>query len=169
MNLDKNQKVLFITDIEYEIERILQEVTNIQAENILTIQSYNSVISHPFGEIMRSVIIAIYEENVKEIFVIGTKDNRTDTKVNLLTQHDTLKDKIQKLEYLFQNCKPEFSNGSVDDWLIGSDNIEKSVEIIRHHPLVPSYVNVRGLIINNYDEKISIVDVPTDKTVSSST
>ncbi|SHR23827.1 Carbonic anhydrase [Mycobacteroides abscessus subsp. abscessus] len=172
MNLDKNQKALFLTDIENGLESILQEVTNIRAENMLTIQSYDSVISHPYGDIMRSVIIAIYQENVKEIFVVGTKDKRTAT-VNVLTQLDSKKDKIQTLDYLFQNCMPEFSGGTVDGWLngkeTGNDNIVKSVDSIRHHPLVPSHVKVRGLILNNNDGKFSIVEVPTDKTVSNLT
>ncbi len=172
MNLDENQKALFLTDIENGIETILQEVTNIRTENMLTIQSYDSVISHPYGDIMRSVIIAIYQENVKEIFVVGTKDKRT-AAVNGLTQHDSIKDKIQTVDYLFQNCMPEFTGGTVEGWLngeeTGSDNIVKSIDSIRHHPLVPSHVKVRGLIINNNDGKHSILEVPTDKTVSNFT
>jgi hypothetical protein len=35
MNLEKNKKALFLTDIENGLEPILQEVTNIQAENML--------------------------------------------------------------------------------------------------------------------------------------
>lgn len=163
MNLDK--KALFLTDIENGLEPILQEVTNIRPENMLTIQSYGPVISHPYGDIMRSVIIAIYQENVEEIFVVGTKDKRTPT-VNVQTQLESMKDKIQTLDYLFQNCKPEFSGGTIDDWLNGkengSDNIEKSVDIIRHHPLVPSNVKVQGLMVNNKDGKFSIVEVPTN-------
>jgi carbonic anhydrase len=121
---------------------------------------------------MRSVIIAIYQENVEEIFVVGTKDKRTDT-VNVLTQFESTKDKIKTLDYLFQNCKPEFSGDTLDEWLNGkengSGNIEKSVDIIRHHPLVPSYVKVRGLIVNNKDGKPSIVEVPTNKKASNLT
>ncbi|WP_066060101.1 carbonic anhydrase [Robertmurraya korlensis] len=171
MNLDKNQKALFLTDIENRLDSILQEVTNIPAENMLTIQSYDSIISHPYGDIMRSVIIAIYQENVKEIFVVGTKDKKTAG--NVLTQLDSIKDKIQTLDYLFENCMPEFSGGTVDGWLNGKENdsndIVKSVNIIRNHPLVPSHVSVRGLIINKNDGKFSIVEVPTDKTVSNLT
>ncbi|WP_163183044.1 carbonic anhydrase [Neobacillus sedimentimangrovi] len=164
MNLDKNKKVLFLTDIENGLEPILQEVTNIRAENMLTIQNYGTLISHPYGDIMRSVIIAIYQENVEEIFVVGTKDKRTAT-VNVLTQLESMKDKIQTLDYLFQNCMPEFSGSTVEEWLNGNENIidsiEKSLDVIRHHPLVPSYVKVCGLIVNNKDGKPSIVEVPT--------
>ncbi|RBW67552.1 carbonic anhydrase [Bacillus taeanensis] len=172
MNLDKIQKALFLTDIENGLETILQEVTNIHPENMLTIQSYGSVISHPYGDIMRSVIIAIYQENVEEIFVVGTKV-KGNASANVLTQLDSMKDKIQTLDYLFQNSRPEFSSVTVNEWLNGkenaSDNIEKNVNIIRNHPLVPSHVKVRGLIVNNNDGKSSIVEVPTNKTASNLT
>ncbi|MCI3197333.1 carbonic anhydrase [Bacillus sp. HU-1818] len=167
MNVNKNKKVLFLTDIENGLEPILQEVTNTPAENMLIIQSYGAAISHPYEEIMRSVIIAIYQENVEEVFVVGTKDKRTSTG-HVLTQLETMKDKIQTLDYLFQNCRPEFSGGTFDEWLNGDENsndaIEKSVDIIRNHPLVPSYVKVRGLIVDHKDGESSIVEVPSSKT-----
>ncbi len=52
----KHKKVLLLTDIEQGIEPIIQQVTNIQRENMLTIHSCDSVIVHPFGDIMRSII-----------------------------------------------------------------------------------------------------------------
>ncbi|AIC96829.1 MULTISPECIES: carbonic anhydrase [Bacillus] len=165
MNVNQNKKVLFLTDIENGLEPILQEATNTSAENMLTIQSYGSSISHPYGEIMRSVIFAIYQEDVEEIFVVGTKDKKTSAG-NGLTQLETMKDKIQTLDYLFQNCKPEFFGGTVDEWLNenSSDTIEKSVDMIRHHPLVPSHVKVRGLLVNHKDGKPSIMEGPDAKT-----
>ncbi|HCF54994.1 MAG TPA: carbonic anhydrase, partial [Bacillus sp. (in: Bacteria)] len=48
----KNKKVLLLTDIEHGIEPSIQQVTNIQQENMLTIHSYDSVIVHPYGDIM---------------------------------------------------------------------------------------------------------------------
>lgn len=165
MNLDKNRRALFLTDIETGLEPVLQKVTNIRIENMLTLQSYGSCISHPYGDMMRSVIIAIYLENVEEIFVVGTKEKRTPT-VNIQTQLECLKAKRETLDYLFQNCKPEFLDGTIDNWLYGdgngSDNIEKSVDIIRQHPLVPSYVKVQGLLVNNKDGKLSVVEVPAN-------
>lgn len=82
---------------------------------MLTIHSYDSVIVHPYGDIMRSIIIAIYQENVKEIFVVGIEDKETSS-VNLQTQRDFIKDNIE-LDYLFKNCMPEFSSGSLNQWL----------------------------------------------------
>ncbi|PHB87453.1 carbonic anhydrase [Bacillus wiedmannii] len=161
----KNKKVLLLTDIEHGIEPIIQQVTNIQQENILTIHSYDSVIVHPYGDIMRSVIIAIYEENVEEIFVVGIEDKEIDV-VNLQIQRDSIKNN-REIDYLFKNCMPEFSSGSLNAWLSGqenvSENIEKSIDMIRHHPLVPSDIKVHGFMIDRIGEKETVVKTATNK------
>ncbi|MFE7374888.1 carbonic anhydrase [Bacillus cereus] len=163
----KNKKVLLLTDIEHGIEPIIQQVTNIQQENMLTIHSHDSVIVHPYGDIMRSIIIAIYQENVEEIFVVGIEDKETDV-VNLQIQRDSIKNN-RELDYLFENCMPEFSSGSLDEWLSGkenvSENIEKSIDMICHHPLVPSDVKVYGFKIDRTRGKETVVKIPTKKIV----
>ncbi|HHT7224360.1 TPA: carbonic anhydrase [Bacillus cereus] len=163
----KNKKVLLLTDIEHGIEPIIQQVTNIQQENMLTIHSYDSVIVHPYGDIMRSIIIAIYQENVEEIIVVGIEDKETDV-VNLQIQRDSIKNN-RELDYLFENCMPEFSKGSLDEWLSGkenvSENIEKSIDMICHHPLVPSDVKVHGFKIDRTRGKETVVKIPTKKIV----
>ncbi|ANC20163.1 carbonic anhydrase [Bacillus cereus] len=163
----KNKKVLLLTDIEHGIEPIIQQVTNMQQENMLTINSYDSVIVHPYGDIMRSVIIAIYQENVEEIFVVGIEDKETDV-VNLQIQRDSIKNN-REIDYLFENCMPEFSSDSLHEWLSGkenvSENIEKSIDMIRHHPLVPSDVKVHGFKIDRTGEKETVVKVSTNKIV----
>ncbi|WP_265939708.1 carbonic anhydrase [Bacillus thuringiensis] len=163
----KNKKVLLLTDIEHGIEPIIQQVTNIQQENMLTIHSYDSVIVHPYGDIMRSIIIAIYQENVEEIIVVGIEDKESDV-VNLQIQRDSIKNN-RELDYLFENCMPEFSSGSLDEWLSGkenvSENIEKSIDMICHHPIVPSDVKVYGFKIDRTRGKETVVKIPTKKIV----
>ncbi|MFA9458785.1 carbonic anhydrase [Halalkalibacter sp. AB-rgal2] len=166
MSVDKiNKKSLCLIDIDPELETLLEDVVNVQPENMLTLQSYGPEISHPYGDIMRSIIIAVYQENVEEIFVVGIKDKETDPvdlESLLYSESKGMKDKVERLDYLFQNCRPEFSGGKVIDWLEGKKNItesiEKSVEIIRNHPFIPAYVKVRGLIMDNRSGEFSIID-----------
>ena len=40
-----------------------------------------------------------------------------------------------------------------------SENIEKSIDMIRHHPLVPSDIEVHGFIIDRTGEKETVVKV----------
>lgn len=163
----KNKKILLLTDIEQGIEPIIQQITNLQQENMLTIHSYDSVIVHPYGDIMRSIIIAIYQENVEGIFVVGIEDKETDV-VNLQIQRDSIKNNGE-LDYLFENCIPEFSSGNLHEWLSGKENvienIEKSIDMIRHHSLVPSDVKVHGFMIDKTGGKETVVKVSTNKVV----
>ncbi|KKB35584.1 carbonic anhydrase [Bacillus thermotolerans] len=160
---DKNKKTLFLTDIGTGLESILQQETNIQPENMLIIQGYSPVISHPYGDIMRSIILAIYQENIEEIFVVGTRDKRndsTDIQSLLISENKGMKNKLNTVDYLFKNCKPEFFGSSVREWLDVSEDaaesIKKSMEIIRRHPLVPDYIKLHGLVVDKKGELATV-------------
>ncbi|MGN8842433.1 carbonic anhydrase [Niallia sp. HCP3S3_B10] len=164
MNLEKTKKVLFLMDVREGLESILKEETNIQPENMLTIKCFGPVISNPFGDIMRSIIIAIYQEQVEEIFVVGTREEGN----SAISIKDQSNAKIQTLNYLFQNSMPEFSGETINEWLNGKqntgDNIKNCVNMICHHPLVPAKVKVRGLIIHNQHGKSAITEISANKT-----
>lgn len=163
MNLNKHKKALFITDMESGFEPFLHQESTIHSENMLILQSFGPVISHPYGDLMRSIILAVYQEQIEEIFIVGTKDKRNvldDIKGQLDSNSQQMKDTLKNVDYLFQNCAPEFFGGSVYEWLKGRENgvecVKKSVEIIRHHPLIPSYVKVHGFIVNHNREFLSV-------------
>lgn len=163
MNTEK--KSLFLTDVEPKLEPIIQQEIKIEPENMLMIHSYGPVISHPYGDIMRSIIMAIYKEEVKEIYIVGSenkKNNSINLKNLLDTENQQLENKLQTVDYLFQNCMPEFIDNSLNEWLEeGSEDvmesIQRNVNLIRQHPLIPPYVKVHGLIVKN-EEKLSFVD-----------
>ncbi|MBZ9537015.1 hypothetical protein KGR20_22925 [Cytobacillus oceanisediminis] len=115
MILDKTKKVLFLMDVGDGLESIIKEETNIQPENMLTIKCFGPVISNPFGDIMRSIIIAVFQENVEEIFVVGTS-NEVNRFISLEGQ---FKSRIQTLDYLLQNSMPEFTGETINEWLNG--------------------------------------------------
>lgn len=113
MILDKTKKVLFLMDVRDGLESIIKEETNIQPENMLTIKCFGPVISNPFGDIMRSIIIAVFQEKVEEIFVVGTS-SEADRFISIDGQ---FKSRIQTLDYLFQNSMPEFTGETINEWL----------------------------------------------------
>ncbi|MGC4378922.1 carbonic anhydrase [Fictibacillus sp. Mic-4] len=166
MKLDKNKKVLFLIGMNQNLEQRLQQATNFDPNNVLILSSYGPEISHPYSDVMRDIIIAVYQEKVEEIFVVGTTENvedRVDKQklLNKIYDNERVKENIQTIESLFQNYMPEFPTGSVSDWLAGSETvaegIQKSVNIIRQHPLIPSHVKVHGLFMNS--EKEQVVEV----------
>ncbi len=168
MDLNKNnKKALFLTDIDLGLEPFFQKETNIELKDMLNIQIYGPLISNPYGDIMRSIIIAIYQENIEEIFVVGIEDKENvsiDLKSLLDPEGKQIRGKLETMDYLFKNCMPEFMDGSLKEWIENknekvAESVQKSIEMIRQHPLIPSYVKVKGLIVNKKgDFQLSIND-----------
>ena len=69
-----------------------------------------------------------------------------------LHENNDIQENIQVLNYLFENCIPEFPNGNMSEWLQGrgtsSKNIEKNISLIQHHPLMPSNIKVSKLMVD---------------------
>lgn len=168
MNLDENKKVLFVIGMEHKLERLLQQETNIHPENMLVLKTFGPVVSQPYGDVMRDITIAVYQERVEDIFIVGTRDGVENT-VNIknlfdkMSERKGMAEKIQTLDYLFKNCIPEFPGGNVSEWLEGgksvTEGIKRSVNIIRHHPLMPSNVKVHGLIMNRESGRLTEIGV----------
>lgn len=168
MYLDGNQKALFVIGMEDQLEQLLQQETKMQPENMLVLKTFGPVVSQPYGDVMRDIIIAVYQEKVGEIFIVGTKDSKEITMnikdlLDKMSERKGMAEKIQTLDYLFKNCIPEFPGGNVSEWLEGSksvtEDIKRSVNIIRHHPLMPSHVKVHGLIMNRENGKLTEIGV----------
>ncbi|MBO0962424.1 carbonic anhydrase [Neobacillus sp. MM2021_6] len=161
MSRDEKKKVLYVIGMDHKLERFIKKETNVNPENIMILQRYQPLISHPLDEIMRDIIIAVFKENVEEIVVAFTDDYQKNTENILIhiNKNKELKDKIQTLEYLFNNTKPEFPTGTVSEWLQGGktlrDGVQKTVHTIRHHPLLPSHVKVKELFIKQDNEKLT--------------
>ncbi|NRD76231.1 carbonic anhydrase [Bacillus sp. BRMEA1] len=158
MKTAKKKKVLLVIGNEDKIEDIKKEFPSIDFENMIILQSYGSVIS-PFGDQMRDIILTVYQENVEEIIVTISKANKmnTDETIKKILENEELQEKLKTYHYLFTYCIPEFPEGGIKSWLEGSnplkDDLQKSVEVIRQHPLLPSTVKVRSLLYSFESKK----------------
>ncbi|MFC4801318.1 carbonic anhydrase [Neobacillus sp. GCM10023253] len=147
MNMNEKKKVLFVVGMEQSPESIMEKMSSLEPNNILVLQSYGPSIA-PFSDLMRDIILAVYRENVEEIFVAVPTANRKNARETLkkIYNNKELQDKIQTLDYLFKNCKPEHPKGSIKEWLEGNEtsanSTQNSADVIRNHPLMPSNIKV---------------------------
>lgn len=158
MVIDEKKKVLFITGMEHGLELFIKQETNLNPENTIILQSFGSEISQPYDDLMRNIIIAVYEENVEEIFVVAAKDEQKKNSdiLNKIFENKELQGKIKTLDYLFQNCMPEFPERNIRDWLEGSSvGVDHSIAMIRNHPLMLDHVKVSKLLIDKETKKLS--------------
>ena len=159
MYFDERKKVLFVIGIESELDSFIKKKVNMNPENIFILQSYGPVISQPFGDQMRDILISVYRENVDEIVVVASKeDQKNDGDIlNKIIEKKELQENIQMIDYLLKNGQTPYPEGPISDWMVGgktvTEDVQNSIKVIRNHPLMPPHVKVRGLLLENENEE----------------
>lgn len=148
--MNEKRNLLFVTENEVKLEQILKQTQTITPENSMILQGYKQIIIQPFDELMRDIIITVYQKNIEEIIFVTAKEKReiSTNLLKVLNENIDLKEKIEMFDYLFKNCMPEFPKKSVRDWLLGNNktnDIKNNVDLIRNHPLMPSDIRVTEL------------------------
>ena len=121
------------------------------------IKNAGAVVSHPWGSVMRSLLVAVFELKVREIMVIahhdcGMKGLNAAGFLEKVHESDIPDDRIETLRN---------AGIDLDNWLTGFDNVEDSVrhtvKVIRNHPLMPTDIAVHGLVIHPTTGKLTLV------------
>ena len=149
MSLKQKKKVLFIKGLEQKLnyDYILQEY-DLHIEEITVIESNEVARIQPFGDLIRVILIQVYEKKIEEIFIV---ENQTVPRISqqILTEMEQilgLRQKITTVNYLFDHCKTEFPNRTINDWIVGTEESmegkQNPIEILRTHPLMPTSINI---------------------------
>lgn len=163
--MDEGKKVLFVVGMDHQLNQLIKQVPNINPQNMIILESYSPFILQPFGDFMRDIILAVYQENVEEIFVVTTKADHQYSRdiLNKMYENKELQKKMKILDYLFENCGSEFPEDNIRGWLAGgnhvTDHVQRNADVIRQHPLLPSFVKVTELCIDRKNEKLSKINV----------
>ncbi|BDH61860.1 carbonic anhydrase [Lysinibacillus sp. PLM2] len=149
MGNSTRKKTLVITGLNDKLNELFPMITNKKAEELIIIKTMGNSISQPYDSIMRSIIIAVYQENIEEIYIIGEKDS-TECSIN----KDEFLSKIQKANVSSKEIKAIEYFGVVGEdlmsWLVGREDIKtilkENISLIKNHPLIPKNVKVYGFI-----------------------
>jgi len=150
------KKILILSCMDTRLTDLLPKALNLKNGDAKVVKNAGAIISNPFGSIMRSIIVAIYEFNVDEIFVIA---HHRCGMCNLAT--NKLLEKIIDRGIKKETIDTLYNGGiNVERWLHGFDTVEESIEdsvnLIKKHPLIPEGISVHGLAI---DPKTGSLDV----------
>ncbi|MEG1001047.1 MAG: carbonic anhydrase, partial [Cellulosilyticaceae bacterium] len=116
-----------------------------------------ATVMHPFGSIIRSIIVAIYEFNIEDVIVVGHHGCGMS---NLDTR--SIMDKIVARGISHETISTLYNSGiNIEKWLHGFESVDaaikESVHAIKKHPLVPHNVNIHGLIIDPHTGSLEVV------------
>jgi carbonic anhydrase len=151
------KKIAVLSCMDARLTETLPAALNFKNGDIEMIKIAGAVISHPFGSVMRSILISVYELGVEEILVIGHYDcgmhgMDAGKLVNRMVARGISTEKLDFINY----CGVDISK-----WFKGFDNVAeavlKTVDVIKSHPLIPADISVYGFIINPTTGKLDKV------------
>lgn len=152
-----NKKMVILTCMDTRLTELLPKALNIGNGDVKLVKNAGALVSHPFGSIMRSILVAVYQLQADEILVIGHHDcGMSGMKAEDMI--DSMKERGIKAETLEMLT---YSGIEVEKWLQGfisvSDSVRHSVDMIRKHPLIVKDIPVHGLVINPETGKLDLV------------
>src|SRR5690606_15286211 len=69
-----NKKLVVVSCMDTRLTELLPKAMNLKNGDAKILKTAGAVVSHPFGSIMRSIVVAIYELNAHEVCVVGHHD-----------------------------------------------------------------------------------------------
>ena len=141
-------RCVVLTCMDSRLTGLLPAALNIRPGEAKIIKTAGAIMAHPFGGVMRSIIVAIYELRASEVFIVGHEDCgmrnvNADATIAKMVEAGVPADRVSVLK-----------NAGVDvhAWLQGFASVDESVlasvEAVRRHPLVPPGLRVTGLVID---------------------
>lgn len=152
-----DKKIAIVACMDTRLTELLPAALGLRNGDVKIIKNAGGVISQPFDSVIRSLLVAIYELGVEEVMIIGHTDcgvQHMDS--NMMIKHmkerGISEDHIEMMRY----CGIDF-----ESWLSGfvdtESAVKESVDLVQHHPLIPSDIVVRGFIMNSVSGEISEV------------
>lgn len=152
-----SKKLVILTCMDTRLTELLPHAMNFRNGDVKLIKNAGAIVSHPFGSVMRSILVAVYELGAAEVMVIGhhgcgmtglSCERVLDKAVDRGVSRATLA--------TLQNAGIDLSG-----WLRGfnavEDGVRGSVDIVRNHPLLPPDVPVHGLIMHPTTGKLDLL------------
>lgn len=151
------RKLAVLSCMDTRMIELLPAALGLKNGDAKFIKNAGAVVTHPWGSVMRSLLVAVFDLKVTEIMVIahfdcGMKGLNSTEFLNKIKDNSIPEDRLTTLRH---------AGIDLDHWLTGFDNVEDSVRhtvhIIKNHPLMPHNIAVHGLIIHPSTGKLTTV------------
>lgn len=151
-----DKKVVILSCMDTRLVELLPRAMNLKNGDVKIVKNAGAVVTNPFDSVMRSLLIAVYELQAEEVWVIGHHDCG-----NGKVKPDQLIHKME--EQVTEEVVASLKHVGIDlhSWLEGFktvyDGVSDSVATIQNHPLLPKNTPVHGLVIDPATGKLERV------------
>jgi carbonic anhydrase len=152
-----NKKLAVLTCMDTRLTELLPKAMNFGNGDVKLIKNAGAIVSHPFGSVMRSILLAVYELGATEVAVVGHHGCGM-TGLSCGRILDKAKERGVSEQIL---ATLDHAGIDLKQWLTGfekvEDGVRQSVASIKQHPLLPGDVPVHGLIIDPETGKLDLL------------
>lgn len=152
-----NKKLAIITCIDTRLMTLLPAALHLQNGDAKIIKTVGAYVNDPYGDTMRSLLIAIYKLRVEHVMLIAHSDcgfvqMRSEDIMQMMLAFGIQK---QTLLHIQENEK------DLHSWFRGFQDTHQAVKestcLIRDHPLIPSTIDVHGYIIDSKSGELHFI------------
>lgn len=152
-----DKKMVVFSCMDTRLTHMLPEAMGLKNGDAKIIKNAGALIMHPFGSVMRSIVVAIYELGAEEVYVVGHHGcgmSNVDTNgiIGKMQSAGITNEVMDTLRY---------SGIDLNQWLHGFDcvelSVQDSVDLIRNHPLIPKHIKVHGLVMHPETGEIDLL------------
>ncbi len=153
-----DKKIAIVSCMDTRLTNLLLAALGLKNGDVKLIKNAGGIVSSPFDSTVRSLLVAVYELGVEDIMIIGHTDcgaQHLEPKqiIQLMLDRGISQDHVDMMKY----CGINF-----EAWLSGFESSEQSVrasvELVAHHPLMPTDVRVHGFVIDSHTGELIPVE-----------
>lgn len=153
-----DKKLAILSCMDTRLTELLPAALGIRNGDAKLIKNAGGVILHPFGSVMRSLLVAVYELGVQDVMVVAhTHCGACHMNGAQMEEQMRRRGISDETLSLVKHCGVD-----LEHWLEGfhdtEESVRKTVDSITHHPLMPRDVAVRGFIIDSTTGLLNPVD-----------
>lgn len=151
------RKLAILSCMDTRITELLYAALGLKNGDAKMIKNAGALVTHPWGSVMRSILVAVFELRVEEVMVVahydcGMRGLNPEKFLQTATCQGIPSERIDTLRD---------AGVDLDGWLTGFGDVEASVRhtvsVIRRHPLMPAHIAVHGLVIHPSTGKLTVV------------
>jgi carbonic anhydrase len=152
-----NKRLVVLSCMDTRLVELLPRAMGFRNGDVKMVKNAGAIVSHPFGSVMRSILLAIYELNAAEVVVVGHSGcGMTGLSCQRIIDKARTRGVSEDVLTMLSH-----SGINLQQWLTGfnsvEDGVRESVGVIHNHPLLPRDVPVHGLMMDSESGALKII------------
>lgn len=152
-----NKKLVVLTCMDTRLVELLPRAMGFRNGDVKLVKNAGAIVSHPFGSVMRSILLAIYMLHAEEVVVVGhtgcgMMGLSCDRVLDKARERGVSEDVMSTLRHSGIDLKKWFTGFETVE-----DGVRESVGVIRNHPLLPREVPVHGMLMDSESGGLKLI------------